>query len=132
MIIQYPYPFNNTLLNVGWDSSVSIVNHYELDGLGSNPSGGEIFHTHPGPGVHPASCTMGTRSLSLGQHGQGMTLTKHPPFWALAIYRVDLIRCIQKVTVQLGYSTKIWLSVSKLLLKCAVVSLYSVVKQQYQ
>ena len=28
MIIPYPYPFNNILLlNVGWDSSVSIVNH---------------------------------------------------------------------------------------------------------
>jgi hypothetical protein len=32
--------------------------------------------------------------------------------------------------VRLGYSTYIWLSVSKLLLRCAVVSLYSVVKQQ--
>jgi hypothetical protein len=31
--------------------------------------------------------------------------------------------------VHLGIGTYIWLSVSKLLLKCAVVSLYSVVKQ---
>jgi hypothetical protein len=31
--------------------------------------------------------------------------------------------------VHLGYGTKIWLSVWKLPLKCAVVSLYSVVKQ---
>jgi hypothetical protein len=31
--------------------------------------------------------------------------------------------------VQLGYGTQIWLSVSKLPLKCAVVSLYSLVKQ---
>jgi hypothetical protein len=32
--------------------------------------------------------------------------------------------------VQLGYDTWIWLSVSKLPLQCAVVSLYSVVKQR--
>jgi hypothetical protein len=32
--------------------------------------------------------------------------------------------------VHLGYGTEIWLSVSELPLKCAVVSLYSVVKQQ--
>jgi hypothetical protein len=34
------------------------------------------------------------------------------------------------VAVHLGYVTYIWLSVSKLPLKCAVVSLYSVVKQR--
>jgi hypothetical protein len=39
------------------------------------------------------------------------------------------MQCIQKVAVHLGYGAYIWLSVSKLLLKCAVVSLYSVVKQ---
>jgi hypothetical protein len=32
--------------------------------------------------------------------------------------------------VLLGYGTYIWLSVAKLLLKCAVVSLYSFVKQR--
>jgi hypothetical protein len=32
--------------------------------------------------------------------------------------------------VHLGYGTQIWLSVSKLPLRCAVVSLYLVVKQQ--
>jgi hypothetical protein len=32
--------------------------------------------------------------------------------------------------VQLGYGTCVWLSVSKLPLKCAVVSLYSVVKHR--
>jgi hypothetical protein len=32
--------------------------------------------------------------------------------------------------VRLGYGTYIWLSVSKFSLKCAVVSLYSVVKQR--
>jgi hypothetical protein len=44
------------------------------------------------------------------------------------------IQCVWKVAVHLGYGmvwygTSIWLSVLKLLLKCAVVSLYSVVKQ---
>jgi hypothetical protein len=38
--------------------------------------------------------------------------------------------CIRKVTVHLGYSTYILLSVLKLPLKCAVVSLHSVVKQR--
>jgi ubiquitin C-terminal hydrolase len=34
--------------------------------------------------------------------------------------------------VHLGYGTQIWLSVAKLPLKCAVVSLFSVVKQRLQ
>jgi hypothetical protein len=38
-----------------------------------------------------------------------------------------IILCVRKVAVHLGYSTQIWLSVSKLPLKCAVVSLNSVV-----
>jgi hypothetical protein len=40
------------------------------------------------------------------------------------------VQCVWKVAVRLGYGTYIWLSVSKLPLKCAVVSLYSVVKQR--
>jgi hypothetical protein len=40
------------------------------------------------------------------------------------------IQCVRKVAVPLGYGTSIWLSVLKLPLKCAVVSLYSVVKQR--
>jgi hypothetical protein len=39
-------------------------------------------------------------------------------------------QCVRKVAVHLGYVTYIWLSLSKLPLKCAVVSLYSVVKQR--
>ena len=35
MVIPHPYSFNNILLlNVGWESSVGIVNHYGLDGPG--------------------------------------------------------------------------------------------------
>jgi hypothetical protein len=40
------------------------------------------------------------------------------------------VQFVRKVAVHLGYGMWIWSSVSKLLLKCAVVSLYSVVKQQ--
>jgi hypothetical protein len=40
----------------------------------------------------------------------------------------EIIQCVRKVAVHLGYGTQIWFSVSKLPLECAVVSLYSVVK----
>jgi hypothetical protein len=43
---------------------------------------------------------------------------------------VPVIQCVRKVAVHLGYGTYIWLSVSKLPLKCALFSLYSVVKQR--
>ena len=43
---------------------------------GSNPGGGEIFHT--GPGAHPASCTMGTGSFPGVKSGRGVTLAPHP------------------------------------------------------
>jgi hypothetical protein len=35
------------IFQTGWNSSVSIATRYGLDGQGLNPSGGEIFHTHP-------------------------------------------------------------------------------------
>jgi hypothetical protein len=41
-----------------------------------------------------------------------------------------VIQCVWKVAVNVGNGTSICLSVSKLPLKCAVVSLYSVVKQR--
>jgi hypothetical protein len=43
---------------------------------------------------------------------------------------VVIIQCFRKVAVHLDLGTWIWLSVSKLPLKCAVVSLYSVVQQR--
>jgi hypothetical protein len=45
---------------------------------------------------------------------------------------LEQITCVRKVAVHAvaGHGTYIWLSVSKLRLKCAVVSLYSVVKQR--
>jgi len=45
----------------GPDCSVDIATDYGLDDPGSNPGGDEIFQT--GPGAHPASCKMGTRSF---------------------------------------------------------------------
>jgi hypothetical protein len=35
------------------------------------------------------------------------------------------MQCVRKVAVELGSGTEIWLSILKLPLKCAVVSLYS-------
>jgi hypothetical protein len=46
------------------------------------------------------------------------------------MFKFKLYSVFKKVAVHLGYSTQIWLSVSKLPLQCAVVSLYSVVKQR--
>jgi hypothetical protein len=43
---------------------------------------------------------------------------------------LKLIQCVREVAVHLGYGTYMWLSVSKLPLKCAVVPLFSVVKQR--
>jgi len=40
---------------------------------------GEIFLTRSdGPGVHPASGTVGTKSLSAGWSGRGVAVTTHP------------------------------------------------------
>jgi hypothetical protein len=41
-----------------------------------------------------------------------------------------IIQSVRKVAVHLGYGTQIWLSVPKLPLQCAVVSLSSVAKQR--
>jgi hypothetical protein len=48
----------------------------------------------------------------------------------LTTHLVNKVQCFCKVAVHIGYGTKIWLSVSKLPLKCAVVSLHKVVEQQ--
>jgi hypothetical protein len=58
---------------------------------GSNPGGGEIFCTCPaGPGAHPASCTMGTRSFPGVECGRGVTLTPHPILEPRSKNRVQL------------------------------------------
>ena len=56
---------------VGWDSSVSIVTCYGLDGPGIESRWGTRFFAcvQISPGAHPASCAMGTGSLSQGRAG---------------------------------------------------------------
>ena len=62
----------------GPGSSVGIATGYELDGPRSNPGGGRVSAlVQTGPGVHPASCTMGTGYYPGLKSGQGVTLTPH-------------------------------------------------------
>ena len=77
--IKYAYP----TIGVSHDSSVGIATRHGLDGsmIESPWGGGQDFpHSFPGPGAHPASCRMGTRSLTGlgGGSGQGVALTTHP------------------------------------------------------
>jgi len=67
-------------------SSVSIATGYGLDGPGTNPDGARYSATvQTGPGVHPASCTMGTGSFPWVKNGRGVTLTLHPLLVPLVI-----------------------------------------------
>jgi len=52
----------------GWDGVVGIATCYRLDDPGTESWKGAKFSTpvQNGPGVHPASCTMCSRSLSWG------------------------------------------------------------------
>ena len=45
---------------------------------GSNPGGARFSAIQTGPGAHPASCTMGTRSFLGVKYDRGMLLTTHP------------------------------------------------------
>jgi hypothetical protein len=65
---------------VGRDSSVGIATGYGLDGPGIESRWGARFSApvQTGPGAHPASCTMGTGSVSGVKNGRGVTLTSHP------------------------------------------------------
>jgi hypothetical protein len=52
---------------MGRNSVVGIETRYGLDNPGIESQWGEIFRTHQtGPGVHPASYTVGTVPLSQG------------------------------------------------------------------
>jgi len=62
----------------GPGSSVGIATNYGLNGLGSNPGGRDFPPVQTGPGAHPASCKMGTGSLSGVKCGRGVLLTTHP------------------------------------------------------
>ena len=65
---------------VGRDSSVGIANGYGLDGPGIGSWWWARFSApvQTLPGVHPASCTMGTGTFRGVKSGRGMTLTPHP------------------------------------------------------
>ena len=66
---------------MGWDSSVSIVTHYQLDIPGIGSQWGPTFSApvQPGPGAHSASYTMGTRSfLGVKWQGHGVDHQPHP------------------------------------------------------
>jgi hypothetical protein len=64
---------------VGPGSSVGITTGYGLDGPGIESRwGARLFaHVQTGPGAHPASCTVGTRSFpGVKRPGRGAA---HPP-----------------------------------------------------
>ena len=65
---------------VGQDISVSIATGYGLDGPGIESWWGARFSAtvQTGPGAHPASCAMGTRSFPGVNSSRGVTLTPHP------------------------------------------------------
>jgi hypothetical protein len=64
----------------GPGSVVGIAPGYGLDGPGIESRWEKRFSTpvQTGPGAHPASCTMGTRSFPGVKNGRGVTLTLHP------------------------------------------------------
>jgi DNA-binding transcriptional LysR family regulator len=64
----------------GPDSAVGIATGYGLDGPGIESRWGARFFApvQTGPGVQPASCTMGTGSFPGVKSGRGVTLTPHP------------------------------------------------------
>ena len=64
----------------GSGSSVGVVTGYGLDGPWIESRWGARFSipAQTGPGAHPASCTMGTRSFPGVKCGWSMLLTTHP------------------------------------------------------
>jgi len=64
----------------GPGSVVGIATGYGLDSLGIKSWWGARFsaRVQTGPGVHPASYTMGTGSFPGVKSGRGVTLTPHP------------------------------------------------------
>jgi hypothetical protein len=63
----------------GPGSVVGIATGYWLDDPGIESRWGVRFSTlvQTGPGAHPASCTMGTRSFPELKSGRGVTLIPH-------------------------------------------------------
>jgi len=75
MVRNYDYTLHNRVGRV-----VGIATGYGLDGPRIESRWGARFSApvQTGPGAHPASCTMGTRSFPGVNSGRGVTLTPHP------------------------------------------------------
>ena len=67
----------NYIDTCGPGSSVGIATGYGLHGPGIESRWGSRFFApvQTGPGAHPASCTIGTRSFPGVKRGRGVTLT---------------------------------------------------------
>jgi hypothetical protein len=85
----FSYPLKYTC---GPDTVVSVATGYGPDGPGIKSRWGARFSApvQTGPGAHPASCTMGTRSFQGVKSGWGMTLTTHPLLVPRSKNRVEL------------------------------------------
>jgi len=71
----------------GPGSVVGITTSYEAGRSGDRNLVGARFSAsvQTGPGVHPASCTMGTGSFPGVKSGRDVTLTPHPPSSAMVM-----------------------------------------------
>jgi hypothetical protein len=74
-------------ITFGSGSVVGVVTGYGLGRPGIEYRWGRNFSApvQTGPGAHPASCTMGTRSFPGAKSGRGVTLTPHPLLVPLAM-----------------------------------------------
>ena len=91
---------------VGRDNSVGIATGYGLDGRDRISVGARFSApVQTGPGAHPASCTVVTRSFPGVKSGRGVTLTPHsllvpwswkgraiplPPYGLYGLYRASV------------------------------------------
>jgi hypothetical protein len=84
------YLKKHSIFTGGPGNSVGIVTGYRLNGPGIESRWGCDFFAHiqAGPGAHPASCTMGTRSFpGVKQPGRG---ADHPPPSSTEVLRIEL------------------------------------------
>ena len=90
-VIKFYYLHIRPDLEMGRDSSVSIATRYRLDDPGIESRWGPRFsaHVQNGPGAHPASYTMGTRSLP-GVKRPGRGADQPPPSKCQGHERVGL------------------------------------------
>ena len=79
---------------MGRDSSLSIGTHYRLEGSGSDPGGGEIFHTRPDrPWGPPTLLHKWYRVIKRARRG----VDHPPPSSAKVKERVELYLCSSSV-----------------------------------